>query len=861
MKYSQVKPKVNLKQLLFRCLSFALIIMLAACGGSGSSVNNGKTTLTGSIGVASQRSTALNALSVSAESYVASINNQFQHLQVQDGFSTLATEEQPLRGLNAAVLGNVITTLQSDDSKPLFSLTSKSIVAVDKQGTVLASTNIQADGSWALDIEDSVWNEAGTIGLLLGYKSNNGWVCEKTLDTEDENGEETPALFGWDDNNSNLRVQNVVAAGLFNFDPDTGNPTTDDENTQSSDDDFQPKCENENVIETSVTADFTWQTASSIPETLIYETGVGYALDTRNEAQPGFVNVTPLSEAGIMNMQIFKPQGGAPIPMALVISDTDLLKLNSLDDLSKISMPLTPTFDLNAAIRYSNPSEPAQIAVGDSGYAYDPNSTRGGMAYISGTVRGSDGAPEANALVLAMIDSADLIAFNIGISRSDGTYEMLLPATGEDLPYYIIALNAEETEVGIPANIAKFNGDQNELRYSINTPIAINNADIQLVSGEGDGTPGGDTGSISGSLTVPSGEDVKDTFVYACKVDLSQCYAQTQIQSSGLSTAYKLENVPSGQFAIFAGKDKNSDGKADLQGWYSTDGTQPTLVKTGSSNINIVLTAVGGRGNTGGEGTLSGTVTAPQGKDVENTIMYACFVEGEQCNNDKSVGVIIRQSGQSASYQFENLSEGQYVVFADKDVDLDKKLFGPGDYSGCYTTDNQNCSIVNLGSSGLDIQMTIIPGGSDNPDQPGTGNTISGTVTAPAGQDLKGAVVFACTPEACNWGLTLQESGSSLPFAITDVPAGDYFVFLQKDNNGNGNIDAGDLVGCVGGSLITKTCSPVKSPSQNQNITAEVFTSGGSLQSQGIYGLMTPRFFSPSDFFQLPRSYNLDLNN
>ncbi len=848
MKYGQTKSKAKLKHLFLTCFSFLLIALLAACGSSSSSVNSGTTTLTGSIGVASQRSTGLNSLSVSPESYVTSINNQFKHLQAQDGFSTLASEEQPLRGLNAAVLGNVITTLQSDNSKPLFSLTSKSVVAVDKQGTVLASANIQADGSFALEIEDDLWKEAGTIGLLQGYESNNGWVCEKTLDTEDEDGEESPALFGWDENNANLRVQNVVPAGLFNFDPDTGNPTTDEENPQPGDDDFDPKCENADVIETSVTADFTWQTASSVSETLIYETGVGYALDTRDEAQPGFVNVTPLNDAGIMDMEIFKPQGGAPIPMALVISDTDLLKLNSLDDLSKISMPLTPTFDLNAAIRYSNPSEPAQIAVGDSGYAYDPNSTRGGMAYISGTVRGSDGAPEANALVLAMIDSADVIAFNIGISRSDGSYEMLLPATGEELPYYIIALSADETEVGIPANIAKFNGDQNEIRYSINTPLAINNADIQLVSGDSGDTPSGEAGSISGTISVPTGEDVKDAIVFICKVDFSECFDSTQITNSGSQANYQFDGVPEGEYGVAAQKDKNGDNQADLQGFYTQGGTQPIPVPSGSSNIDFSLSVIGGGSNPGGQGTISGTVTAPQGKNVENTEVFACFIENNNCSPDKSGITIIRQSGASAAFILENLAEGNYYIFADKDVDLNNKILEPGDYAGFYTIDNQNPQIVNPGVSNINIQMIEIQGGA-NPEPDPNSTVLSGTVNVPQGQDLNGAVVYACSIvndqiDKCEWGNFFQEGGTSLPYSI-EVPTGVYVVFVEKDNDGDGKYSPGDLRGCNGGSW--PTCKTVAAPESNILVEARVLTEEDFSSNLNQPNLSTESIFSIDD--------------
>lgn len=78
------------------------------------------------------------------------------------------------------------------------------------------------------------------------------------------------------------------------------------------------------------------------------------------------------------------------------------------------------------------------------------------------------------------------------------------------------------------------------------------------------------------------------------------------------------------------------------------------------------------------------------------------------------------------------------------------------------------------------------------------GRTISGTVNAPAGQSLNGAVAIAClTPRAtCAREATapLTVSGGVGRYALNVPVDGDYHVFIWKDVNGNGAPDIGDIM-------------------------------------------------------------------
>lgn len=561
-------------------VTLLLLISLVACGGE--TATGGSTTLAGVIGVTPKQ---VSAVTLQARQFLPTVELLNQHMVSPESHETGAT--LPVRGLNATVLSQVLSG-QSADPKPLFTLDGQMVIAVAPDGQVLGSAAIQADGSWQLTIQNKLWKNVGSIGLFQGYASNDGFVCEKPLNYEDDGAQKTAAVFSYPQLKTALQPQSLISLGHFNFHPDSGNPTSlkSASSLEPSSEAFDASCNGTSIITVQVTADFNWRTPANLPEERIYETGVGFAIDTRDEGNPAYVNVAPLSSEGLMNMLIHKPEGMV-VPLALVMSDTELIKLTSVENLSQIKMPLTPTFDLNAAIRYGNPNEPAQVPVGDAGYAYDSAQTSGGMALLSGQVTLSNGQAASNALVIGVIDSAEVIAFNLAISQPDGRYELLLPATDDNLPYYIIAISADEREVGKPINVPRFKGDAAELRYAITSARAYAGADIRLQRVQGDDTA--QTGTISGTVSVPAGANVRDVNVAACTLDYSNCLASVRVQANGREAAYRLENVPAGQYFIIARKGQDTSGPAALQGTYSLDGVNPTSVSPPATGININL--------------------------------------------------------------------------------------------------------------------------------------------------------------------------------------------------------------------------------------------------------------------------------
>lgn len=144
----------------------------------------------------------------------------------------------------------------------------------------------------------------------------------------------------------------------------------------------------------------------------------------------------------------------------------------------------------------------------------------------------------------------------------------------------------------------------------------------------------------------------------------------------------------------------------------------------------VLLVACGGpSGPTNPSGTLSGILLAPSGGDVKGSLLLACFVQSNICNinSDNTEVGEISQSGISANFQFSNLADGSYAIFAFKDTNNDGDLRDVADYQGCFSSGDQ-CAAVSPPTTNLTIQLEtelpeVIPG------------SISGTLFMPGQTD------------------------------------------------------------------------------------------------------------------------------
>ena len=108
----------------------------------------------------------------------------------------------------------------------------------------------------------------------------------------------------------------------------------------------------------------------------------------------------------------------------------------------------------------------------------------------------------------------------------------------------------------------------------------------------------------------------------------------------------------------------------------------------------------------GGAGSISGTVSAPAGKSIFETDVFACFANEEGCEH---LGVTLNQRGTTAAYRLSGLPVGSYGVYALKDVDDDGEL-GNGDLYAYYSASAGVTSLVSPPASNIDIAMNEITG-------------------------------------------------------------------------------------------------------------------------------------------------------
>lgn len=126
-------------------------------------------------------------------------------------------------------------------------------------------------------------------------------------------------------------------------------------------------------------------------------------------------------------------------------------------------------------------------------------------------------------------------------------------------------------------------------------------------------------------------------------------------------------------------------------------------------------------------GTISGNVTVPSGVDVKDTIVIACFLVGtDNCDDKKTGGTVIAQSGSSAAYTITDLTPGDYVVLAVK-VTLDSnREIKSIDYLGGYGSDSTR---VKPPASKIDIALKATAT-STPPAPPSTTPAPAGKVSA-----------------------------------------------------------------------------------------------------------------------------------
>jgi uncharacterized protein (DUF2141 family) len=218
--------------------------------------------------------------------------------------------------------------------------------------------------------------------------------------------------------------------------------------------------------------------------------------------------------------------------------------------------------------------------------------------------------------------------------------------------------------------------------------------------------------TISGTVSGPPSMSLAGTEVALCFISGGQCEPTSPnnktltLQEQGSSATYAFTDVPDGQYVLVAVKDSNANGTLDAGDYLGVHGSAQVAipVRPPSKLAHITLA----RYTPPAASHIRGTVTAPRGGDVRDTLVVACFISAGQCdvNNAKTQVVSISGTGASGTYDFPRMAAGQYGLVAIKDVNGNNQ-FDNGDYEGVYTAGGLHASLVTPPAQGIDITLKV----------------------------------------------------------------------------------------------------------------------------------------------------------
>lgn len=373
-----------------------LVLPLTACGGGGSK--------------GAQIQGKLNA----GKYTTLQSNSSLQYLQglgVQ-GLNQLLRQklglsENPIRGLNALVLSEALAV--QSGKKALFNADDKQVVAVDKDGKIVAEMDVDQEGNF----EGNVPSDQN-VALVVASKEGGSAICEEPLEVDPtpaqasngqkgsaQKGDNKLALFNFSGQASGTSLAAATKVGLFGIHEDTGDPASaqsqvdanafkGDSTTQNQ---FKADSNNNgvpnymencgdaaNTARPEVKATFQWDIPGigsngsigsynpDAAQQFMYNYAIGLTLSVSNtsdldNATADLLGAGTLDYAtqdgegvGRYGVRTAKKKGQSVQNVLSLMTDVGLF------DESKLGFPLFPTFHLEAAL---NPNQPFS-QLGDS---------------------------------------------------------------------------------------------------------------------------------------------------------------------------------------------------------------------------------------------------------------------------------------------------------------------------------------------------------------------------------------------------------------------------------------------------------------------------------------------------------------
>ncbi|MEM6430345.1 MAG: leucine-rich repeat domain-containing protein [Deinococcota bacterium] len=341
-----------------------------------------------------------------------------------------ASGQAPIRGKNAAMLGRMLQQDNGDTrgTRGLVDFAGKSVVAVTAAGQVVADSPIDELGRFAvpapMNMADSV------LSLVIAELRDDIWICLAPLQY-DRSGEVQPVLIdlpdgGW---------QDALNIGEFGFN-NQGELSQDA--TRLRDDSivvplrsapagFQDgsfiDCGQE-PERLTVSGDLNWRGRilsgnDGVAEGSIYANTVALLLEpAATTEEDEFIAATSLDAQGRFSRTI-RSDATRSGDVSVVLTDTALF-----DETSEVRFPLHPTFNL---------AQFAGLPVNTTDFGEVPL----GLAFREGTVTDERGNPIPDALVYIVLDSNDILAYNIALTNRNGQYRILVPTS--TTPYTFVA--------------------------------------------------------------------------------------------------------------------------------------------------------------------------------------------------------------------------------------------------------------------------------------------------------------------------------------------------------------------------------------------------------------------------------------
>ena len=336
----------------------------------------------------------------------------------------------------------------------------------------------------------------------------------------------------------------------------------------------------------------------------------------------------------------------------------------------------------------------------------------------------------------------------------------------------------------------------------------------------GGGTPGGQVGKITISPTkvevgASQSKSLTATVKDSAGKTLTDVQVKWEVMDSGVAKVASQGKLAATLTGVEAGETEVFAAVGDVQ----------------SAPVSVVVSGNDpGPGPTPGKG-LSGTLYAPTGGDVKDTLVIACVVVGQSCDlqDPRTKGTKVGNAGTSYNYSLD-VEAGDYVLLSWNDVNKSGQV-DSGDYSICYGGKGlNNCAVVRAPKQGLDLRMEVVGGGDPGPG-PGE-SSISGTVFAAKGSTLNGVKLLACetTSKKCA-GNAYTQAVAQAPYTLK-VASGKYFVFGWHDANQSTEIDAGDQFGCYGQNAKGECAVfDVNAAVSGKDVRLAVVAGGGGIQS------------------------------